>query len=212
MFYRTDRSFKFKIYASKFNTFINKNTIEKTSWRDVHNVLKTIPLIDKEIFLHNVISEWIESKEESRVILKLLKKIIKKSKITLNKIDQENLFIYEARIFASERAIKQLDVNIKLNNREIASVRYENGKLFEVKNIFLLLKKGNIIVTNQRLLIVNEKNSIILKEFYLSQLDNMKIKNQIFQFKYKRKIYGISIYDNKVFYNVINNIINRKVK
>ncbi|RTZ69293.1 MAG: hypothetical protein DSZ21_00180 [Tenericutes bacterium] len=138
--------------------------------------------------------------------------MIKKSKIKLNRLEREELFIFEARIFALERAIKQLDVNIKLKPKEVASIRYENAILFKDEKILKLINKGTLIVTNKRALLVNPKDPSILNQFLLSKIKRLRLENQVLKFLYNNKVYALSIYDNKVLLNILTNIINKKVK
>ncbi len=212
MFYRSNDLLKYKLNVSEYGHYINKDTIEKTSWKDVHKILNQMPSEEKEVFLHNVISEWVDTIEENRDTFKALKRMIKKSKIKLNRVEREELFIFEARIFALERAIKQLDVNIKLKPKEVASIRYENAILFKDVKILKLINKGTLIVTNKRALLVNPKDPSILNQFLLSKIKRLRLENQVLKFLYNNKVYALSIYDNKVLLNILTNIINKKVK
>jgi len=212
MFYRSNDLLKYKLNVSEYGHYINKDTIEKTSWKDVHKILNQMPSEEKEVFLHNVISEWVDTVQENRDTFKALKRMIKKSKIKLNRLEREELFIFEARIFALERAIKQLDVNIKLKPKEVASIRYENAILFKDEKILKLINKGTLIVTNKRALLVNPKDPSILNQFLLSKIKRLRLENQVLKFLYNNKVYALSIYDNKVLLNILTNIINKKVK
>lgn len=196
------------ILDKSYSNLVNKDNIESLSKKFLKNVFKDEEPKWREIYLHNVIDQWIKSNVQNRINYKILCKIIKKSNIKLNQLEEHNIFLIEERVFSIDRHIKTLDVFNKLLDKENVGVKFINATLFLKKETLSTIKKGDLLLTNKRLIIIGDENIA----FHWITMSDPTYNNYGFSFIYLKKEYVVRIYDQITLNNTIKNFTGKKVK
>ena len=199
----------------KYKNLLNWDNIESTSRFSINKILKKETLKDKQVFLHLTLDKWIVNMElEDDELFKRLKKLIRKTKIKLTDIEKESLFVLEERSFSIDRHIKDIEVNLKLFKKEKVGVKFTNAKLFLNDKKLTLQHKGDLLITNRRIIIVVSKNGQdTMIPFMFSKIEEYEYKDYGFVFRTKDEDeFVIRIHDQKTLNNTISNIISKRVK
>ena len=199
----------------KYKNLLNWDNIESTSRFSINKILKKETSKDKQVFLHLTLDKWIVNMElEDDELFKRLKKLIRKTKIKLTDIEKESLFVLEERSFSIDRHIKDIEVNLKLFKKEKVGVKFTNAKLFLNDKKLTLQHKGDLLITNRRIIIVVSKNGQdTMIPFMFSKIEEYEYKDYGFVFRTKDEDeFVIRIHDQKTLNNTISNIISKRVK
>ncbi len=195
----------------KYKNDLNFKNIETISRWSIKKILKTESTKDREIFLHGLAAKWIFNSELSDdVLFTKLKKIIRKTRIILSDIENHKLFILEERAFSIDRHIKDILVNIKLRKKESVGAKFVKAKLFSQKRKLKLIEKGDLLISNKRIILVFEEE---ITSFDFFKMLEYEYKEFGFYFKLKTgQKYLIRIHDQEALNNTLANLISKKVK
>ena len=200
-----------KILETKYGHVINKYTISKVSKMELDLVFQDEDKALREKYIHNVIQEWIDSKEDKDFIFNAkVNKVIKRTGIELTEVEKHNIFLFEEQIFSKDRHIKVIEVNEKLLKKEVVGAKFEKAKLFKLQNGKAVISdKGSFLISNKRFLFTGKNewsinyNKVSKKEMTsrgLSITDK------------SGKIVYVQIHDLITLENTINNIFKIKHK
>lgn len=192
----------------EYESQISVNNIEDISRFNIWLIFRKENKEEKELYLKNTLSKWIDNFEGSdEALFSKVRKIIRKTKITLNDIERDSLFVLEERAFSEIRQIKAIDVNNQLYKGESVGVKFRNAKLYE-SNSLKLKYEGDLLISNKRIIFDGYPES-----FRFSAMSSYSNKKDGLEFiTVNGKKYLIRIHDSKTLNNTFNNIIYRKVK
>ena len=197
-----------KYMQEKYSHIVNPQNIHLISSYSINWVFYYEDKELKEIYLHNVLDEYIKAnKHQGLTWLYKLKRVVKKVGITLTFLERHNLVLLEERIFSSKRHIKDINVNFRLDKKELVGIKFDNATLFRMENnVFTFKQKGDLLVSNKRILFqIGDKIIYFLfskiKEYFLDDL-GLHIKTGK-----NNEYFLIKIHDQKTLKNTFDNMI-----
>lgn len=199
----------YKLMQKEYGDLVNRKNILHISRFRIWKIFKKESREYKNIYLRNVVSEWLDDfVGRDEILFSKIKRIIRKTKIKLTDMEKDGLFVLEERAFSEIRKIKIIEVNNKLYKGETVGVKYNKANLYDANGRYKKLFEGDLLISNKRIIFDEYKES-----FRFSSVVGYSNKRNGFEFKMKdgRK-FLIRIHDSKTLNNTFNNIINKKVK
>ena len=214
---------------AKYRSMINAENIEELSYFKIKKIFKGEDSEAREWYIHRIVSQWFENQQEnlSRDTMDKLKKIIKKTKMSLNELEKHEILKIEERIFSTERTLKVLDTYHALDSNEDVVARFNVSYLYtlEKEEITLRLSKkkqfwteeevvrerysGSLLISNKRFIIELYKKT---KEIRFEDIEEYWHKDYGFQFKKEDEIFVLRTHDQKTLNNTIDLIFRKKAK
>ncbi len=214
---------------AKYRSIINIDNIESLSSFKIKKIFKCEDIEAKEWYIHRVVSQWfnIQEKNLSRETMYRLKKIIKKTKMNLNKVEKHEILKIEERIFSTERTLKNLDTNWKLSKHEILVAKFNRVQLYKIEKEEVTLKLTNkkqfwseediLKEKNAGSLSISNKSFIIesnnkIKEIKFEEIESYSHEKHGFQFNKKNETFVLRAHDQVTLNNTIDLIFRKKAK
>lgn len=195
----------------QYKNKINETNISSLTKRSIKKILKEETKTDREGFLLFLISKWIDLQEVKNVdFIKKLKRLIRKTKITLTENDIHDLTLLEERSFSEYRHIKILNVSTELEVKENVGVKYVKAQLYEHTKRLTLILEGDLLISNRRIFFENTDKEDV--NFRWEEISSYSFRNYGFEFKVNDNTYVIRIHDQETLNNTLRNMISKKIK
>lgn len=199
-----------KEYASK----VHKDNIEKLSSFQIWRIFRYEKPEIKDLYLHNVIAEWYaEQKHGEYKTFAKLKRLIMKTKISLNNVECYEIDLLEERLFSQNRHIKALDVNFDLNPKEIVWIKFVDATIQWMSELQQEIKNGNLMFSQERIIVETGNPDESISIFY-KNVKNIHFSNSGMEVQIKKPniVFSISIHDNKSLLNTLLNASDKKIE
>lgn len=196
-----------KYMREKYQRQIDSFNINKLSKRAIRKVFKDEDSTLVENYLHNLVDAWFQREyQNDQPFFVALKKLIKRTGIHLNEIEEHDMFIIEERVFSIDRHIKVLEVDFELGRNEKAGAKFTRAKFFKKTNNRLRqIDSGDLIFTNKRIILLGyEKNTFNWKDIIEKDYQDTG-----FTFKINGTNYVLRIHDQIALNNTIKNLLSK---
>ncbi len=211
MFKPNGEFLKCELMKIQYKNVLNENNIALLSAFRIARILKNEMAKDKDVFLHFLISKWVDAEENKGIdFIKSIKHLIRKTKITMSEVDKYELVLLEERSFSEYRHIKILEVSTFLINKEFVGIKFVNAQLYEKNKQLSLLKDVTLMISNKRIILEDSKMNI--ESFFWDKIKSFSYQNYGFEFTHINKKYVLRIHDQVTLNNTLRNMISKRIR